>query len=87
MTETDSVMSVSSSVEAGNKLVISAGQDFNATGAKLNSDGTLLATAGRDINLDAAEDYASQANASSKKGMVLQQVQQLGSHADPLEQY
>ncbi|NSX11265.1 hemagglutinin repeat-containing protein [Pseudomonas lini] len=68
MTETDSVMSVSSSVEAGNKLVISAGQDFNATGAKLNSDGTLLATAGRDINLDAAEDYASQANASSKKG-------------------
>nr|WP_161990882.1 hemagglutinin repeat-containing protein [Pseudomonas caspiana] len=68
MTETDSVMSVSSSVEAGNKLVISAGQDFNATGATLNSDGTLLATAGRDINLDAAEDYASQANASSKKG-------------------
>ncbi|MGZ7460244.1 hemagglutinin repeat-containing protein [Pseudomonas sp. Ma2-10] len=68
MTETDSVMSVSSSVESGKKLVISAGQDFNATGAKLNSDGTLLATAGRDINLDAAEDYASQANASSKKG-------------------
>ncbi|WP_283190195.1 hemagglutinin repeat-containing protein [Pseudomonas sp. PMCC200344] len=68
MTETDSVMSVSSSVEAGNKLVISAGQDFNATGAKLNSDGTLLASAGRDINLDAAEDYVSQANASSKKG-------------------
>ncbi|WP_081791037.1 hemagglutinin repeat-containing protein [Pseudomonas umsongensis] len=68
MTETDSVMSASSSVEAGNKLAISAGQDFNATGAKLNSDGTLLATAGRDINLHAAEDYASQANASSKKG-------------------
>jgi filamentous hemagglutinin len=68
MTETDSVMSVSSSVESGKKLVISAGQDLNATGAKLNSDGTLLATAGRDINLDAAEDYASQANASSKKG-------------------
>jgi len=68
MTETESVVSVSSSVEAGKKLAISAGQDFNATGAKLNSDGTLLATAGRDINLDAAENYASQASASSKKG-------------------
>ena len=68
MSETESVMSVSSSVEAGDKLVISAGQDFNASGAKLNSDGTLLATAGGDINLGAAEDYASQANASSKKG-------------------
>ena len=68
MTESETDVSVSSSVESGKKLVISAGQDFNATGAKLNSDGTLLATAGRDINLDAAEDYASQANASSKKG-------------------
>nr|WP_221179077.1 hemagglutinin repeat-containing protein [Pseudomonas brassicacearum] len=68
MTESETDVSVSSSVESGKKLVISAGQDFNATGAKLNSDGTLLATAGRDINLDAAEDYASQANVSSKKG-------------------
>ncbi|WP_256735539.1 hemagglutinin repeat-containing protein [Pseudomonas sp. dw_612] len=68
MTETETDVSVSSSVSATNKLVISAGEDFNATGAKLTSDGTLLATAGGDINLDAAEDYASQANASSKKG-------------------
>ncbi|SFW90445.1 adhesin HecA family 20-residue repeat-containing protein, partial [Pseudomonas sp. NFACC09-4] len=68
MTETEKVVSVSSSIEAGNKLAISAGQDFNATGAKLNSDGTLLATAGRDITFDAAENYASQASASSKKG-------------------
>ncbi|SEN62644.1 hemagglutinin repeat-containing protein [Pseudomonas sp. NFACC39-1] len=68
MTEAESVLSVGSSIEAGKKLVVSAGQDFNATGAKLNSDGTLLVTAGRDINLNAGEDYASQANASSKKG-------------------
>jgi filamentous hemagglutinin len=68
MTETETDISVSSSVSATNKLVISAGEDFNATGAKLKSDGTLLATAGGDINLDAAQDYASQASASSKKG-------------------
>jgi len=68
MTESESDVSVSSSVSAGNKLVISAGEDFNATGAKLKSDGTLLATAGHDINLDAAQDYASTASASSKKG-------------------
>lgn len=68
MTESESDVSVSSSVSATNKLVISAGQDFNATGAKLSSDGALLATAGRDINLDAAEDFASEASSSSKKG-------------------
>ncbi|MFS2094924.1 hemagglutinin repeat-containing protein [Pseudomonas sp. Pseusp11] len=68
MTESEADVSVSSSVTSGKKLAISAGKDFNATGAKLNSDGTLLVTAGGDINLDAAEDYASQANASSKKG-------------------
>jgi filamentous hemagglutinin len=68
MSESESAVSVSSVVAAGNKLAISAGEDFNATGAKLKSDGTLLATAGHDINLDAAEDYASTANASSKKG-------------------
>ncbi|MDT3312751.1 hemagglutinin repeat-containing protein [Pseudomonas sp. rhizo66] len=68
MSESESAVSVSSVVQAGNKLAISAGEDFNATGAKLKSDGTLLATAGHDINLDAAEDYASTASASSKKG-------------------
>jgi filamentous hemagglutinin len=68
MSESESAVSVSSVVEAGNKLAISAGEDFNATGAKLKSDGTLLATAGHDINLDAAQDYASTASASSKKG-------------------
>ncbi|WP_236189434.1 hemagglutinin repeat-containing protein [Pseudomonas paraglycinae] len=68
MSESETVLSVSSTVEAGSKLVVSAGQDINLTGAKLNSDGTLLATAGRDINLLAAEDTYSQANASSKKG-------------------
>lgn len=67
MSETETDVSVSSSVSSGTKLVISAGEDFNATGAKLSSDGALLVTAGGDINLDAAEDYASQANASSKK--------------------
>jgi filamentous hemagglutinin len=67
MSESETVLSVSSTVEAGTKLVVSAGQDINLTGAKLNSDGTLLATAGRDINLLAAEDSYSQANASSKK--------------------
>ncbi|TWC49163.1 filamentous hemagglutinin [Pseudomonas sp. SJZ080] len=68
MSETETDVSVSSSVSATNKLVISAGEDFNATGAKLKSDGTLLATAGGDINLNAAQDYASEASASSKKG-------------------
>ncbi|WP_456022333.1 hemagglutinin repeat-containing protein [Pseudomonas protegens] len=68
MSESESTVSVSSVVEAGNKLAISAGEDFNATGAKLKSDGTLLATAGDDINFNAAEDYASTASASSKKG-------------------
>ncbi|WP_449122864.1 hemagglutinin repeat-containing protein [Pseudomonas sp. MPG01] len=67
MSESETVLSVSSTVEAGTKLVVSAGQDINLTGAKLNSDGTLLATAGRDINLLAAEDSYSQASASSKK--------------------
>ncbi|WP_240160497.1 hemagglutinin repeat-containing protein [Pseudomonas bharatica] len=67
MTETETDVSVSSSVSSGTKLVISAGEDFNATGARLSSDGALLVTAGGDINLDAAQDYASQANASSKK--------------------
>ena len=68
LTESEADVSVSSSVSSEKKLVISAGEDFNAIGAKLNSDGTLLVTAGGDINLDAAEDYASQANASSKRG-------------------
>ncbi|MFJ2464093.1 hemagglutinin repeat-containing protein [Pseudomonas sp. NPDC087615] len=68
MTESESIASVSSSIEAGSKLVMSAGQDINAEGAKVKSDGSLLATAGRDINLMAAEDYASQSSASSKKG-------------------
>jgi filamentous hemagglutinin len=68
MSESESAVSVSSVVQAGNKLAISAGEDFNATGAKLKSNGTLLATAGHDINFNAAEDYASTASASSKKG-------------------
>ncbi|MDP9711126.1 UNVERIFIED_ORG: filamentous hemagglutinin [Pseudomonas fluorescens] len=67
MTESESITSVSSSIESGSKLVMSAGQDINAQGAKVRADGTLLATAGHDINLDVAEDYASQASASSKK--------------------
>ncbi|HGM5550813.1 TPA: hemagglutinin repeat-containing protein [Pseudomonas putida] len=68
MTESETITSVSSTVEGGTKLVVSAGQDINLTGAKLNSDGKILATAGGDINLLAAEDSYSQANASSKKG-------------------
>ncbi|MDD0968534.1 MULTISPECIES: hemagglutinin repeat-containing protein [Pseudomonas] len=68
MSESETVLSVSSTIEAGSKLVISGGQDVNLIGAKLNSDGTLLASAGRDINLLAAEDSHSQATASSKKG-------------------
>ncbi|RRW52127.1 hemagglutinin repeat-containing protein [Pseudomonas moraviensis] len=67
MSESETVLSVSSTVEAGSKLVVSAGQDVNLTGAKLSSDGTLLASAGRDINLLAAQDSYSQASASSKK--------------------
>ncbi|MCV2221741.1 hemagglutinin repeat-containing protein [Pseudomonas mercuritolerans] len=67
MSESETVLSVSSTVEAGSKLVVSAGQDVNLTGAKLSSDGTLLASAGRDINLLSAQDSYSQASASSKK--------------------
>ncbi|WP_102878804.1 hemagglutinin repeat-containing protein [Pseudomonas protegens] len=69
MSESENDVAVSSSIEAGKKVVISAAQDINAEGAKLSSAGELLATAGRDINLEAAENYASQANASSKKGL------------------
>ncbi|WDH56027.1 hemagglutinin repeat-containing protein [Pseudomonas chlororaphis] len=69
MTESESDVAVSSSIEAGKKVVISAVQDINAEGAKVTSAGALLATAGRDINLEAAENYASQASASSKKGL------------------
>jgi filamentous hemagglutinin len=67
MSESETVLSVSSTLEAGSKLVVSAGQDVNLTGAKLSSDGTLLASAGRDINLLSAQDSYSQASASSKK--------------------
>ncbi|WP_404940605.1 hemagglutinin repeat-containing protein [Pseudomonas protegens] len=69
MSESENDVAVSSSIEAGKKVVISAAQDINAEGAKVSSAGALLATAGRDINLEAAENYASQANASSKKGL------------------
>ncbi|WP_339437709.1 hemagglutinin repeat-containing protein [Pseudomonas sp. EL_65y_Pfl1_R32] len=69
MSESDSGIAVSSTIDAGKKVVISATQDINAEGAKINSGGALLATAGHDINLVAAENYASQTNASSKKGL------------------
>ncbi|MFL1418942.1 hemagglutinin repeat-containing protein [Pseudomonas fildesensis] len=70
MTESESDLAVSSTIEAGKKLVISASQDINAEGAKLATAGALLASAGHDINLDAAENFSSQASAKSKKGFL-----------------
>jgi filamentous hemagglutinin len=69
MSESESDVAISSSIEAGKKVVISAAQDINLEGAKINSGGELLASAGHDINLEAAQNYSSQASASSKKGM------------------
>ena len=69
MSESESDVAISSSIDAGKKVVISAAQDINLEGAKINSGGELLASAGHDINLEAAQNYSSQASASSKKGM------------------
>ncbi|MCU1752421.1 hemagglutinin repeat-containing protein [Pseudomonas sp. 6D_7.1_Bac1] len=69
MSESESDTAVSSTIESGKKLVISAAQDINAEGAKLTSAGALKATAGGDINLDAAENFASKATASSKSSL------------------
>lgn len=69
MSESESDVAISSSIDAGKKVVVSAAQDINLEGAKINSGGELLASAGHDINLEAAQNYSSQASASSKKGM------------------
>ncbi|MCQ3030383.1 hemagglutinin repeat-containing protein [Pseudomonas syringae] len=69
MSEGENDVAVSSSVDAGKKVSLSAGQDFLAEGAKVNSGGALLVSAGNNVTLDAAENYTSQANASSKKGL------------------
>nr|WP_232924766.1 hemagglutinin repeat-containing protein [Pseudomonas cichorii] len=69
MTESESAVAVSSVIEAANKVVLSAVQDINTQGAKVSSGGILSASAGRDINFDVAENFSSQASASSKKGL------------------
>ncbi|WP_236123924.1 hemagglutinin repeat-containing protein [Pseudomonas cichorii] len=69
MTESESVVAVGSVIEAANKVILSAVQDINTEGAKVSSGGVLGASAGRDINLDVAENFSSQASASSKKGI------------------
>ncbi|WP_248805994.1 hemagglutinin repeat-containing protein, partial [Pseudomonas sp. MWU13-2100] len=69
MTQSETDIAVSSSIDAGKKLVVSAAQDLNTQGAKLATDGDLRASAGHDINLDVAENFSSYATASSKKGM------------------
>nr|WP_246356625.1 hemagglutinin repeat-containing protein [Pseudomonas gingeri] len=69
MTESETDVAVSSSIDAGKKLVVSAARDINAQGAKLSTDGDLKASAGHDINLGVAENFSSQASASSKKSL------------------
>ncbi|MCT9823503.1 hemagglutinin repeat-containing protein [Pseudomonas veronii] len=69
MSESENDVAVSSSVDAGKKVSLSAGQDFNAEGAKVSSGDALQVSAGHDVNLDTADNYTSQANASSKKGL------------------
>ncbi|MBV6748663.1 hemagglutinin repeat-containing protein, partial [Pseudomonas chlororaphis] len=69
MTQSETDVAVSSSIDAGKKLVVSAAQDLNTQGAKLATDGDLRVSAGHDINLDVAENFSSYATASSKKGM------------------
>ncbi|WP_395607452.1 hemagglutinin repeat-containing protein [Pseudomonas sp. B22129] len=68
MSESENDVAVGSSVDAGKKVALSAGQDFNAKGADVSSGGALLVSAGHDVNLDTADNYTSQADASSKKG-------------------
>jgi filamentous hemagglutinin len=68
MSESESDTAIGSVIQAGTKLVISAAQDINAQGATLSAIGALQASAGRDINLDAAENSSSEASANSKKG-------------------
>jgi filamentous hemagglutinin len=69
MSESENDVAVGSSVDAGKKVSLSAGQDLNAEGAKVSSGDALLVSAGHDVNLDTADNYTSQANASSKKGL------------------
>ncbi|WP_244652914.1 hemagglutinin repeat-containing protein [Pseudomonas viridiflava] len=69
MTESESESAVSSVIESGKKLVVSAGNDINSQGSKLDSAGVLSASAGRDINLGFAESSESESSASSKKGL------------------
>ncbi|KTT59329.1 hypothetical protein SB8_05525 [Pseudomonas oryzihabitans] len=68
MAESSSDLAVTSSISAGTKLTLSAGQDINTQGAQLSAKGLLSADAGRNINLDVAENSASNATATSKKG-------------------
>lgn len=70
MTESDSETAVTSSITAGTKLNLSSGQDINTEGAQLDSKGALTASAGRDINLDVAENHYSEASAKTKKGIL-----------------
>jgi len=69
MSESENDVAVSSTIEAGKKVVISGAQDINAEGAKVSSGDSLLLNAGHDVNLNTADNYTSQANASSKKGL------------------
>ncbi|SHN31150.1 filamentous hemagglutinin, partial [Pseudomonas asturiensis] len=69
MTESESDIAVGSVIESAERVVLSATRDIKAQGASVTSSGALDLRAGRDISLDAADNFNSQASASSKKGL------------------
>lgn len=69
MSESSSSQAVASSIHSGSDLTLVANNDITARGAQLSSAEAILAYAGNDIVLDAAENTASQASGKSKSSL------------------
>ncbi|MCZ4322770.1 hemagglutinin repeat-containing protein [Pseudomonas anguilliseptica] len=69
MSESSSNQAVASSVHSGSDLTLVANNNITARGAQLSSDETISLYAGHDIDLNAAENVASQASGKSKSSL------------------
>ena len=70
MNESSSSMAIESLVSAGNNLSIYSGSNLLSEGARLHSGEHLTLLAAMDIQLLAAQDSQSQAQAKSKRGLL-----------------
>ena len=70
MNESSSSMAIESLVRAGNNLSIYSGSNLLSEGARLHSGEHLTLLAAMDIQLLAAQDSQSQAQAKSKRGLL-----------------